>query len=461
MTSVLLETELRLGKLRTKQGVLWGVLVVALACGGSETAPSGSHAVIEWVSTHAVAVDRLDFSAPVAGFEGLRSSIGSARLVGLGESRHDTREQLILKGMLVRYLVENLGFRTLILEESVPHAESLDRYVRSGEGDLRDLMNGLAGWYLWDTEEMLEVIRWIRDFNADREPDQHVRIFGVDITAPALGVESVLETLEIAGADAGVDARALGLDLQQGDFWPTTWERYAALSDERRQELGDNYDELISVVTAQRTRIVASLSEEAYERALWMAEIGRAGNALFSSASREEGGAIRERGMAQATLRILDREIPGDKAILWAHNLHVATSSFRMPGLAEGALEPMGVQLREELGDAYIAIGGTFGSGTYPADLPPGGRVFEVASEDVMDGALAGVDLPFFMLDLHGVEQNPAAAKWLQQDREWIAQDSRAVLVPSAAFDLVYYVHEISRSQPTPLALQRFQTLGR
>jgi len=421
----------------------------------------GPHVVAEWASTHAVAVDRLDFSAPVAGLEELRSSIGSARIVGLGESRHDTREQLILKGMLVRFLVEDLGFRALILEESVPHAESLDRYVTSGEGDLRELMNGLAGWYLWDTEEMAEVIRWVRDFNADRQPDQHVRIFGVDITAPALGVESVLEALEIAGVETRIDTRALGLDLQQGDFWPTTWERYAALSDQRRQELGDAYDELISVVTAQRTRIVAALSDQAYERTLQMAEIGRVGSALFSSATREEGGAIRERGMAQATLRILDREIPGERAILWAHNLHVATSTFRMPGLAEGALEPMGVQLRDELGDAYIAIGGTFGSGTYPADLPPGERVFEVASEDVMDGALAGVDVPIFLIDLRGVEQSSAAARWLQQDREWIAQDSRAVLAPSAAFDLVYYVQEISRSQPTPLALQRFRTLGR
>ena len=214
-------------------------------------------------------------------------------------------------------------------------------------------------------------------------------------------------------------------------------------------------------MTAERTRFVASLSEEAYERSLFMAEIGKAGNSLFSSTSREEGGAIRERWMAETTLRILNRETPGEKAILWAHNLHVAKSSFRMPGLAEGVLEPMGVRLYEELGDAYIAIGGTFGTGTYPPDLPPGERLFEAASEDVMDGALAGVHESFFLVDLRGVEQDSGAARWLQQDREWIAQDSRAVLTPGAAFDLVYYVEEISRSQPTPLALQRYQTLGR
>ena len=131
-----------------------------------------------------------------------------------------------------------------------------------------------------------------------------------------------------------------------------------------------------------------------------------------------------------------------------------------MPGLAEGALQPMGVQLSEELGEAYIAIGATFGTGSYRSDLPPGERLFEAPCEDVMDGAMAEVGVPIFLVDLRGVDQNSGAARWLQQDREWRAQDARAVLAPSAAFDLVYFVRSITRSQPTPLALRRFQSLG-
>ncbi len=447
--------------LQSKRLFLWSLLVAASTCGCTKTNPSDSQAFIEWVSEHVIAVESLDSSLPGSDLELLREAIGSARVVGVGESRHDTREQLLLKGLLARHLIEDLGFRALILEESFPHAESLDRYVTSGEGDLRVLMNRLAGWYLWDTEEMLELVQWVRQFNKGRQPAQKkVRIFGMDITAPALGVQGVIDFLEAAGTDIQLDAQALGLDLQQGDFWPSTWERYAALSDERQRELAENYKELIEVLKEQRTTLIASSSEKEYERTLLMGEIGRMGNDLFSSTNREEGGAIREHGMAQTTLWILDREIAGEKAIIWAHNLHIAKSSFRMPGLAEGALQPMGVQLSEELGEAYIAIGGTFGTGSYRPDLPPGERLFEAVSRDVMDGALAEVGVPFFLVDLRGVEQNSAAIRWLQQDREWIAQDSRALLVPSAAFDLVYFVKEISRSQPTPSALQRFQSLG-
>ncbi|RLE29386.1 MAG: hypothetical protein DRJ61_14645, partial [Acidobacteria bacterium] len=116
--------------------------------------------------------------------------------------------------------------------------------------------------------------------------------------------------------------------------------------------------------------------------------------------------------------------------------------------------------LSAELGDTYITIGGTFGTGSYPPDLPPGERVFEPVSEDVMDGALALVGAPLFLLDLGGVDQNPTARRWLHQEREWKAQDSNALLVPIESFDLVYFVEEISRSQPSPLALARLQSLG-
>ncbi len=445
---------------QVKRALLWGFLVAALACGGVGNRPSGARAFIHWASEHLIPIQSLESSLPSEARQRIRSSLESARVVGLGESRHDTREQLLLKGLLVRYLVEEMGFRGLILEESFPHAQSLDRYVTSGEGDLREIMDHLAGWYLWDTEEMLELFEWLRVFNEGRPADRQVRVFGMDITAPAPGVRGVLNALENAGVKVRLDAEALGLDLQRGDYWPATWGRYSALPEERRKELGEGYRELMDLLRAERARLVAASSESAYERLLWMGEVGGMGNEFFSSGDRKEGGAIREHGMARTTMWILDREIPGGKAILWAHNLHVARSPFRVPGFVEGMLEPMGVELRQELGEDYIAVGGTFGTGSYSPDLPPGERRFEAVSRDIMDGALDRTGVRLFLIDLRGAEQDPAASRWLSREREWRAQDMRAVLVPGAAFDLVYFVGEISRSQPTARALERFQSLG-
>jgi len=402
------------------------------------------------------------FDAPLPAITrgALRASIAGATVIGLGESRHDTREQLLLKKLLVRHLVEELGFRVLILEESFPHAQSLDRYVSSGEGDLQEIMSRLAGWYLWDTEEMLDLMRWLRTFNESRPPDRRVRVFGMDITAPAPGVRTVLDSLRSAGVGVRLDGGTLGLDLQEGDFWPATWERYAALPERRREELAESYEELVRLVGASRDRLAPVFSKSESDRLLWLAEVGRMGNKLFSSADREKGGIIREHGMAQAILWILEREAPGGRAILWAHNLHVAKAPFRMPGLAEGPLEPMGIELSKQLGERYLAIGGTFGTGSFPASLPPGERHFDRPPEDTMDGAMARVGAPLFLTDLRDVERGSAAEDWLGQPRGWRAQDTEAVLVPSEAFDLVYFTARISRSRPTARALERFQSLG-
>ncbi len=449
--------------------MFWMMVVVGvgvLGCSGPSSTTdeiqgrrTESRAFIDWVSDHAIEIDGMVPASESAYGMGLRDAAGQARVVGLGESRHDTREQVLLKGGMVRFLVEEMGFRALILEESVPHAEALDEYVLTGEGDLRTIMNRLAGWYLWDTEEMVDLVSWILDFNEGRERDDQVRIFGVDITAPALGVEGVLGFLRSAGVEFETNELDLGLDLQEGDFWPTTWQRYSTLSDERKAALSEHYDALINTVEQQRHLLTTRSSNGEYERNRWLAEVGRMGHQMFSTADRSRGGAIREHGMAQTLLWILQNEMVGHRAILWAHNLHVATDTFRMPALVEGVLEPMGVELARELGDSYLAIGGSFGFGSYPSDLPPGDRSFEVMAETTVDGALAGVTSPIFMVDLREAAQNTAAMTWLEEEREWRAQDSNVVLVPGEAFDLVYFVREISRSQPTPMALERFQEL--
>lgn len=437
----------------------WGLLL-ALTFGIARTAGSDSEAFVKWASAHAVPIESLDSPLADSSSEALRAAIGSARVVGLGESRHDTREQLLMKSLLVRHLVEDLGFRVLILEESFPHAAFLDRYVTSGEGDPRALIDDLAGWYLWDTEEMLELVQWIRSFNESRDPDRQIRVFGMDITAPAPGVREVLEELSGMGVHTRLDTRSLGLDLQQGDFWPASWERCLALTEEQRDEFASNYDELIVLLETEKTRIIASSSEPAYERLRWLAEIGRWGIEFFSAADRKLGGKIREFGMSQTVLWILEHETPGKNAIVWAHNLHVAKSSFLMPAIAEGALEPMGVHLHEALASDYVAIGGTFGQGAYGPDVHPGERVFPAAASESMDGALAAVGLPMFVLDLRGAAADSEVDTWLRHDREWRAEDSHAVLGPIAAYDLVYFVRDVSRSQPTPLALRRFQSWG-
>lgn len=433
------------------------VLLAVLLSGCAEANNPKSADFAAWVSEEAIPLESLTAPLSAGATRTLQTAIGSARLIGIGESRHDTREQLLMKSLLVRTLIERSQFRVLILEESVPHVIALDRYVTQGEGELSELMNELAGWYLWDTEEMQATIAWVRRYNRTREPTDMVRIFGMDITAPLPGVREVLARLEAAGVPSPVDAHSLRLGLQEGDDWLQTQQRYAALPATERAELARSYDRLIETLTRHQDEVVESSSESEYRQALSFAEVGRAGNAFFSSHDLREGGKIRERAMADIALEIVHEVQSGKKAIIWAHNLHVAKGPFSMPALGEGTFGPMGVHLHDELGAQYLAIGGTFGNGGYGASLPPGERVFEIQEETVIDGALARVGLEHFWIDLRTAPDGGPAERWLHQNREWVAQDAAARLVPGQAFDLVYFVEQITRSQPSSRSLLRFR----
>ena len=93
---------------QVKRVLLWILLVAVLACGCAKTEPSDSQEFIDMgfeachcrLRTLTASTSRSRLS------RALRGAIGPARVVGVGESRHDTREQLLLKGLLVRHLIE-------------------------------------------------------------------------------------------------------------------------------------------------------------------------------------------------------------------------------------------------------------------------------------------------------------------------------------------------------------------
>ncbi len=479
------------------------VLLAVLACGGCARAPAtDAEAFLDWSRDHLIATGSLTLvtgetlETSSAGAhevwtwddrQALNTALGGAELVGLGDSRHDTREQHLVKAALARFLIEELGFGIVVIEGSFTQMEAVDRCLGPEGGDLPSAVSSLPGWYLWDTGEMLDFLEWIRGFNATHPAAERVHVFGMDITAPAAGIREVVDALRVEETVEGEEGSApvtireedLGLDLQDGDFWPRTWQRYRELDETRRQGLATAYQALVDKVEARKERLVSAFTTTEYERLLLLARIGAWGNGLFSSMNPAEGGVIRERGMAEVLAWIRAHEGPAAKVVVWANNLHVATAPFEMPGLAEGKLVPMGVLLRERWGDAYLAIGGSFGEGSFGPELPPGERSFEPAPPESMDGALARVGPSAFLLDLRavridagareapvasrdisGAARDARAARWLGEARRWRSQDGWAVMVPAEAFDLVYFVRQITRARPSARALERFRAMG-
>ncbi|HEX4818222.1 MAG TPA: erythromycin esterase family protein [Nonomuraea sp.] len=155
------------------------VLVGAGAAGTTPAAAAGGQAIVSWIDTHAVPLARVQASGPVDDLEPLRKIVGEAAVVGLGEPSHGTHEQVTARHRMIRFLVEELGFRTVAWEESWGSGVAVDRYVVTGQGDPRRIVSDLG--FQWRSQAMLDLVRWMRAFNRDRAEEDKVRFLGPDV----------------------------------------------------------------------------------------------------------------------------------------------------------------------------------------------------------------------------------------------------------------------------------------
>ncbi|HEX5759531.1 MAG TPA: erythromycin esterase family protein, partial [Thermoanaerobaculia bacterium] len=150
-------------------------------------------AVVDWIRAQAIPLLTPRAGHGFADLAPLRDVVGGARVVALGEATHGTREFFQVKHRLLEYLVSELGFSVFAIEASWPESEAVDEYVRTGRGDPAKALAGLYVWP-WNTEEVLDLIRWMRQWNAVPGRRQ-VRFYGFDVRAAAVSAERLAARL--------------------------------------------------------------------------------------------------------------------------------------------------------------------------------------------------------------------------------------------------------------------------
>ena len=145
-------------------------------------------AVAEWVRSTAIRLQTVEAGHGFADLQPLKRVVGNARIVSLGEATHGTREFFQLKHRLLEFLATEMGFTIFSIEANLPEAYRLNDYVLRGVGDPRQLLRGMYFW-TWDTEEVLDMILWMRAFNASGRG--RVQFTGFDMQTPTVAMEIV------------------------------------------------------------------------------------------------------------------------------------------------------------------------------------------------------------------------------------------------------------------------------
>jgi len=160
----------------------------AAAQTNNQPASQPDQAVVEWIRAHAVRLKTAEAGHGFADMKPLKKIIGNARIVSLGEATHGTREFFQLKHRMLEFLASEMGFTIFSIEANMPEAYRLNDYVLNGNGDPAKLLKGMYFW-TWDTQEVLDMIKWMREFN--KSGKGRVQFTGFDMQTPDVAMGTV------------------------------------------------------------------------------------------------------------------------------------------------------------------------------------------------------------------------------------------------------------------------------
>src|SRR6266581_1173773 len=154
------------------------IITLLFLTGLARTNASEDQTVVEWIRAHAVPLKTVEAGHGFSDMEPLKSIVGDARIVSLGEATHGTREFFQLKHRVIEYCVAELGFTMVAFEANYGDTLAVNDYVLNGKGSAAEVVAGMGFW-IWNTEEVVALVEWIRAWNIAH--DRKVTFYGFDM----------------------------------------------------------------------------------------------------------------------------------------------------------------------------------------------------------------------------------------------------------------------------------------
>lgn len=442
------------------QGTAWfdglGLTLDGVALTALPAPPPPDASTLRWLATRSAPLRTTDPTArDRTDLQHFDAIVGDARVVGLGESTHGTRDFFQLKHRLLAHLVESKGFRLFALEANQVAVRRANAWVLGGPGSVRDAMRGF--FTVWVTEEVAALLEWMRAYNT-AHPDAPVQIAGYDMQDQRTPVDSLAAFL--GRRDAGFLPRFTNLTHDyraQGGFYTPQ------VADGTRLRWLGEADTLLQETTRRGPQWLAASRTRAdsidVEWALQGAALYRQAAFLNSVAYNP----ARDSLMAVNIGWLIERLHPGARVVVWAHDSHVSVGGD--PARSYNGGTQMGAVLRRLHGTGYRAFGLLAAAGEYTAtrslsDFTLGRHAAFPAPSASNEGILSR--LPAVpgtigtLSDLRGSAATPAAA-WAWQGRPtrsigYAAADygfEQEVAV-AREFDAVFLLRRTEASRPLP-----------
>lgn len=308
-------------------------------------------------------------------------------IIGLGEATHGTKEFQNIRTRIISYLVENLGFRTIVLEESFAYCLRLNSYILNGGGTAEEAVNeGLCFPWVFKTEETLELVKWLREHNIKANEEDKVRFYGMDVQGPEKLIEAIDSYIKKADFENySIIKKYLGLCETK-------------VNKNNCEILKKNIKEIEQFFIENKINYIKKSSAREYSEIYQCIEVYN----KWIEYGEEKPFNIRDKAMYENTKWVIENEKKYNegKVIVIAHNDHIGKEIFHNE---EDAI-PMGYLLEQEYKDKYYTICTEFSRGLfYSWDIETYElKIYEVnnsVEQDLAARIFEATDVPMFYLD--------------------------------------------------------------
>lgn len=387
------------GALLTGNGVAW-FDAFSFEVGGAAYQPpllfDINAAQLHWLEQNARVFDTEEPGSAFGDLTFLEEMVGSARIVSLGEGTHGTREFFKMKHRITEFLANQMDFTLFAIEANMPESRAINRYVLHGEGDPRLALDGIYFW-TWNTREVLDMIEWMRSFNASGQGQ--IQFLGFDAQIPTVAsrnVEAFVDEVEPSYSQAArvsydVVRRVYGARVR-------SYTDPNVVVDEEAWII-----EASKVLTHLESQRADYLRIKPASEVDWAIQDARV---VLQSAEP----LWRDRSMADNVDWILEHSPPEAKIVLWAHNGHVS----RRP-------RQMGRYLADRHGAEMVVFAFAFHEGRYTARGSSGLGTYTTSASEVgsAEWAFHSTGSPRFTLDLRRASPDNPASSWLTRPLEF------------------------------------------
>lgn len=273
-----------------------------------------------------------------AGYKQLKPYLKDKKLIIVGEANHGTHEIFKVKESFIKYLAKDVALKDVIIEENFATCLKINEYVTWKTEENPDDLAKLIYVWPYRTQEFVDLISWMREFNKNKKPEKQINIWGMDM-------QQAYPALKILQAEL---ARSTGREVLSIPMFGN-----------KMEEIKYNVDDSIITRLYQLVKAANPDKQPILNRCLEVVRMQKKYFELYQGRSNYLEP-YRDSCMAANVAWIYSSLKKDSKVFVWAHNSHIQKQNNTSVRKIS-----MGAFLNNSFGEQAYYIGFDFNQGTF------------------------------------------------------------------------------------------------